>query len=68
MPDYREKLLTEIANTCAFRLGNIERGTASRMDREIVAECQGYISLLNYSVLTAKEVYEFWKNTNLGFM
>jgi hypothetical protein len=64
---FTEKLKQEIQNTCAAKLGNIQRGTATGLERAIVGECQGYICLLEHSCLTPREVYEAWSRTDLKY-
>ncbi len=64
----REKLIEEIGYTCRVRMSNVKNNTANRMDRQIVGECQGFLCLLNYSVLSDKEVWELWENSNLRFI
>jgi hypothetical protein len=67
MSKYRDKLLSEIESTVAAKLFNIQHGTATKRETQIVKECSGFISLLNHSVLTPKEVYGLWKRSGLVY-
>lgn len=62
------KLLTEIENTVAPKLFNINHGTASEMEKQIVQECLGFISIIKYSCLKPAEIRRIWDKTNLKYM
>jgi riboflavin biosynthesis pyrimidine reductase len=63
-----QKLLDEIKNTIAPKLFNIQHGTASEMQKQIVSECLGFRSLIFFSVLDIREIRRLWDKTNLKFM
>lgn len=64
---YRKKLLEEIQNTAGPKLFNVQHGTATDQEIHIVKECQAYLCLLNYSVLTAKQIYGYWEKSQLAY-
>ncbi len=66
--DQTGKLLQEINNTIAPKLFNIQHGTASEMQKQIVSECLGFRSLILFSVLDIREIRRLWDKTNLAYM
>ena len=62
------KLLSEIEGVIAPKLFNINNGTASEMEKQIVQECLGYLSMIKYSCLKPAEIKRIWDNTNLAYM
>jgi len=67
MSKIRIKILEFINNHAGCRLGNIQRGTATPMDKELVGEALGFRSLCLYSGLDDKELKRLWDNSNLEF-
>ena len=61
-------LLKEIEYVVAPKLFNINNGTASEMEKQIVQECLGYLSMIKYSCLKPAEIKRIWDNTNLAYM
>jgi hypothetical protein len=67
MSKYRNKLLSEIESTVAAKLFNIQHGTATEREIWIVKQCSSFISLLNHSALTPKEIYRLWERSGLVY-
>lgn len=63
----RQKILSNISNNIGFRLGNIQRGTATPADKNLVGEALGFRSLCLFSGLDDKELQRIWNNSNLEF-
>ena len=63
----REKILEHINNNGGFRLGNIQRGTGTVADKELLGEALGFRSLCLYSGLDDRELKRLWDNSNLEF-
>ncbi len=63
----RIKILESINNNASFRLGNIQRGTGSLMDKYLVGEALGFRSLCLFSCLTDKEIKRLWDDSNLEY-
>jgi hypothetical protein len=63
----RLKILTYINNNAGFRLENIQRGTATPIDKELVGEALGFRSLCLFSGLDDKELKRLWNNSNLEY-
>ncbi len=64
----RTVLLEEVNNVIRPKLFNINNGTASEREKQIVQECMGFRSLIMFSVLTTKEIRKLWDDSSLGFM
>jgi hypothetical protein len=67
MAKHQKKLLQEIQDTAGPKMFNVQRGTASKREVQIVKECQAYLCLLNHSVLTPKQVYLLWQKSGLVY-
>jgi hypothetical protein len=67
MTKTREKILNHISTNIGCRLGNIQRGTATAADKNLVGEALGFRSLALYSVLEDRELKRLWDNSNLEF-
>lgn len=61
----RVKILESINNNAGTRLGNIKRGTATLMDKNLVDEALGFRSLCLFSGLDDRELKQLWDNSNL---
>ena len=64
----RIKILESINNNGGARLGNIQRGTASQMDKDLIGEALGFRSLCLFSRLEDKELKQLWDKSNLEYM
>lgn len=62
------KLVKEIEDVVAPKLFNIKNGTASEMEKCIVQECLGYLSLIKFSCLKPSVIKRCWDSTNLKYM
>ena len=67
MSKTRIKILESINNNCGCRLGNIQRGTATLIDKELVNEALGFRSLCLFSCLDDKELKRLWVKSNLEY-
>jgi len=67
MSKTRIKILESINNNCGYRLGNIQRGTATLIDKELVNEALGFRSLCLFSCLDDKELKRLWVKSNLEY-
>uniref|UniRef100_A0A6M3IVR0 Uncharacterized protein n=1 Tax=viral metagenome TaxID=1070528 RepID=A0A6M3IVR0_9ZZZZ len=67
MSNTRLKILEFINNHAGFRLGNIQRETATPKDKELLGEALGFRSLCLFSGLDDKELKRLWNNSNLEF-
>ena len=63
----RIKILESINKNGGARLGNIQRGTATQMDRNLVDEALGFRSLCLFSVLEDKELKRLWDGSCLEY-
>ena len=63
----KRKILQCINDNIGFRLGNIQRGTQTFMDKELVDEALGFRSLCLFSALTDNDLRRLWDNSNLEF-
>lgn len=63
----REKLIFEINAVIAPKLFNIEHKTATEREIQVVRECLGFLSLLNFSILSVKEVKKIWETSEVRF-
>jgi hypothetical protein len=63
----RLKILEHINNNAGAGLGNIQRGTATDMDKNLVGEALGFRSLCLYSGLNDKKLKQLWDNSNLEY-
>jgi hypothetical protein len=61
-------LIKEIEIAVKPKLFNVNHGTASEMEMQIVQECLGYLSLIKFSCLKPAEIKRIWDKTNLKFM
>ena len=68
MDKYSQKLIKEINNTVVAKKWNMEHGTATQTEISIVKDALGYLSLLRFSCLSSRQVYELWSKTNLAYM
>ena len=64
----RKHILEFISNTIGWRVGNIKRGTATQMDKQLADEALGFRSLCLFSCLDDKELKKLWNDSNLEFM
>ena len=63
------KYILEYINTYAgFRYGNVKRGTATQLDKNLVDEVLGFRSLCLFSGLSDEDLVELWEKSNLEFM
>jgi len=62
------KLISEIHTCAGPKLFNIEHGTASERERQIVCECLGFLSLIQFSMLGINEIVKLWEDSNLAYM
>jgi len=67
MTKTRLKILTHINNNASFRLSNIQRGTATPADKELIGEALGFRSLCLFSGLDDRELKRLWDNSNLEY-
>lgn len=63
----REQIMENIAANIGTRLGNIERGTASEMDIDLVNEALGFKSLCLYSSATDESLKAAWDKSHLEY-
>lgn len=63
----REKILRHISDNIGCRLGNIQRGTATSADRDLVEEALGFRSLCLFSCLDDSSLRKIWDNSNLEY-
>jgi len=68
MAKTRIKILEHINNNAGFRLGNVNRGIGSMVDKALLGEALGFRSLCLYSCLDDKTLKYLWDNSNLKFM
>ena len=64
----REYILQFISETIGWRVGNIKRGTATEMDKQLVNEALGFRSLCLFSCLDNKDLQKLWDDSNLEYM
>jgi hypothetical protein len=64
----REKILQHISNNIGWRIGNIQRGTASVLDKQLVDEALAFRSLCIFANLDDKQLKRLWDESNLEFM
>jgi len=64
----RKYILEFISEYAGWRLGNIQRGTATQMDKDLVNEALGFRSLCLFSCLDDKELQRLWNDSNLEYM
>jgi len=62
-----EQFVIEINSVFVPKLFNIEHGTATERERQVVAECLGFISLIKFSCLPLKDIKRLWENSGLKF-
>jgi hypothetical protein len=62
------KLLKEIEIVAAPKLWNIQHGTATEKEKQVVRECSGFRSLVLFSCLSIREIKRMWERSNLGYM
>jgi hypothetical protein len=67
MSKVRTKILTHISNNIGFRLGNIQRGTATISDKDLVEEALGFRSLCLFSCLDDMYLKKLWDGSNLEY-
>ena len=63
----RLEILQTINEKAGWRLGNIQRGVGSSIDKELVDEALGFRSLCLFSGLDDKELKRLWDESNLNF-
>jgi hypothetical protein len=63
----REKILRHISDNIGCRLANIQRGTASLVDKDLVEEALGFRSLCLFSCITDEQLKRIWDNSNLEY-
>lgn len=63
----RIKILESINNNAGARLGNIQRGTATPMDKDLVGEALGFRSVCLFSGLDDRELKRLWDKSNLEY-
>jgi hypothetical protein len=64
----REYILEFINAHAGFRLLNVQNGTASQMDREILDEALGFRSLCLFSALDDKQLKKLWDASSLEYI
>lgn len=63
-----DKVKLAIYTCVGPKLFNIEHGTASEREKQIVRECLGFLSLIQFSVLDINEIVKLWEDSNLAYM
>lgn len=63
-----EKLIKEIENVIVPKLFNIQHGTISKIEKDIVKECTGFLSLIKYSTMDISSIRNLWDRSNLKYM
>lgn len=61
------RLIEEIEGTITPKLFNIDHGTASEREKQVVQECLGFLSIIKYSRMKTAEVKQIWDESNLGY-
>ncbi len=67
MTPIRKRILEHISDNIGCRLGNIQRGTATPADRDLVEEALGFRSLCLFSCLDDSSLRKIWDNSNLEY-
>lgn len=57
----------EINEVVAPKLFNIKKQTATERERQVVAECLGFVSLIRYSVINIEDIKRLWEKSELKF-
>lgn len=60
-------IIKEIEEVMVPKLFNIEHGSATEREIQVVKECQGFISLLRYSCLREADIKQLWDNSGLKY-
>lgn len=63
-----QALINEIHGVIAPKKYNIEHGTATQAQIDIVKECLGFLSLVRFSALKTKTIKKLWEDSNLKYM
>jgi hypothetical protein len=63
----RNQILEQIANNAGFRLLNVQNGTASKADRELLDETLGFRSLCLFSNVSDEDLKRAWEDSNLKY-
>jgi hypothetical protein len=63
----REHILEHISNHAGFRLHNVQNGTASVADKELLDEALGFRSLCLFSDLSDEDLRRAWDASNLEY-
>ena len=67
MSKTREEILGIINRSAGARLANVQNGTASLADRELLDEALGFRSLCLFSCLDDKTLKEIWDKSGLEY-
>lgn len=65
--NYKQRLLDEIQKAAGAKVWNFYRGTINEKEKQHLKECLGYLSLLTYSKMSAKEIYKLWEKSELVY-
>ena len=63
----RQHILEHTAVNAGFRLFNVQNGTASAVDKEILDEVLGFRSLCLYSNISDEDLKTAWDNSKLEY-
>lgn len=61
-------LIAEIHSTMMPKFYNIQNNVATTKEKQIVSECQGFLSLIKFSSLSTKEIKRLWEESSLKYM
>ncbi len=65
--DIRQQILKHIANQAGCRLLNVQNGTASVADKELLGEALGFRSLCLFSNISDEDLKRQWDASNLEY-
>lgn len=68
MSEKRKQILDFINLHAGFRLANVQNGTATQADKDILDEALGFRSLCLFSCLTDKQLKELWEKSGLEYI
>ena len=63
----RQRILEHIATNAGFRLANVQNGTASTADKELLDEALGFRSLCLFSNISDDDLRRAWDDSNLEY-
>jgi len=61
------KLANEIYTVVSPKLFNVQNNTASEIEKQILKECLGFLSLIKYSSLPTRKIKEIWEYSDLRY-